>query len=199
MKKIFCLLMSVVMISVIFCGCEDKENIAMEDLPYGSTMRQLNDASITICFDGRFLTDEEMRAVSDYYYAVQTQDEELFRTTQNEEYVKYLENNSGLKLKDFLKSIEAEDSASLGENFEYTYIEAVNYGDSSDDMEIKEIIELMNSIYEENGKSESFEDTINTGKFVTLDFTAESDGKSFNYSDQIIYIFDCKDGIYIFN
>ncbi len=41
---------------------------------------------LTFTFDGRFLTHEEMNAVSDYYYAVETDDLELFKTTQPEYY-----------------------------------------------------------------------------------------------------------------
>ena len=41
---------------------------------YDSIMRQILNGNIDLYFDGRFLTDEEMNAVSDYYYAVETDD-----------------------------------------------------------------------------------------------------------------------------
>lgn len=199
MKKFLFLLICTIMSASIFCGCDDGDSVPMEDLPYGSTMRQLNDASVTICFDGRYFTDEEMKMVSDYFYAVQTKDVELFKKTLNPDFVSYLEINSNQNLEDFLTNISMEDAAALGENFQYSYIEAVSCGDKSDDMQIEEIIDLMNTIYEENGKDESFRDTIKDEKFATLNITANSDGNSYNHDGVVLYIFTCNDGIYIFD
>lgn len=200
MKKFLCLLMSVILSVTVCCGCDnDDKSVSMKDLPYGSTMRELIDTDIKICFDGRFFDDDEMRAVSNYYFAIQTQNTELFESTQNAAYVEYLEKNSGLTIEDFLKSIASEDSESLGENFEYTYIEVTNMGDATNDTEITEIIDLMNSIYEEKKESKTFKDTVKSGKFATINIIAESGGESYTLSNQIVYVFNCDDGIYIFN
>ncbi len=198
-KKILSLVLCALIPVCILCGCEDDGDIAMEDLPYGSTMRQLKDTPITICVDGRFITDEEMRMVADYFYAVQTRDVELFKKTQNPDYVSYLEKNSDQNLEDFLTNISMEDENALGENFEYSYIEAVGCGGRNSDSQINDIIELMNTIYEENGREKSFDDTIKDEKFLTLSLTANSEGKTYNHDDLIIYVFTCEDGIYIFD
>ncbi|MGN0614561.1 MAG: hypothetical protein ACI4JB_11780 [Porcipelethomonas sp.] len=192
-----CAVLSVV--SMCSCSSDDELNVAMEDLEYGATMRQLADTDIKICYDGRYFTDDEMRVVVDYYNAVQLNDVELFKKTQSEPYVTYLEKNSGQTIDNFLENIYQETVSSLGDEFEYTYIEAVNGGGRNDDLEIDEIIDLMNSVYEENGSDKTFEETVNDAKFATLDFTAESGGSQFTYSGQTIYIFNCTDGIYIFN
>ena len=77
MKKIIALIFTMIFSAVLLCGCNEDEkgnSVAYEDLEYGSTMRQILNGNIDLYFDGRFLTDEEMNAVSDYYYAVETDD-----------------------------------------------------------------------------------------------------------------------------
>lgn len=199
-QKNLAVLLCIAMSPIIFCACnDDNENVAMENLPYGSTMRELKDTKIPICFDGRYFTDDEMKTVSDYFYSIQTQDADLFSKTQNSDYITFIEKNSGQKYEDFLKELAESDSASLGQNFEYSYIEAVNCGDKGDDMGIGEIIDLMNDIYEEAGKEKSFEDSLTDEKFVALNITAQSEGQVYTLSDKIVYIFTCENGIYIFD
>ncbi len=201
MKKILTLILCSVISLVIFSGCgEDKKSnvIPMEQLEYGATMRQLLDTEIEICFDGRFFTDEEMKAISSYYYSIQTKDKELFMSTQSAPYVEYVEKNTGASVDSFITSIYEGSVASLGEGFEYVYIEATACGDRTDDLEIDEITNLMNEIYKESGKSETFEKTVTSAKYAMLDFTAENNGEQFTLTDQRAYIFTCTDGIYIY-
>lgn len=198
MKKILSLILCAVLASGTLCACDSDENVAMEDLPYGATLRQLKDTDIDICFDGRYFTDDEMRVVSDYYYSLQTQDEQLFASTQSEQYIKYIEKNSEKAVGDFMKEIYDKTAASLGENYKYTYIEAVACGDRTDDLQIDEITSLMDSIYEENGSDTTFKETITSAKYAVLDFVAETNGESYTYTDQVVYIFTCTDGIYVF-
>ncbi len=182
----------------VFCGCGDSGEVAMEDLPYGSTMRQIEDTQIKICFDKRFFTDNEIKVLDDYFYSIQTSDASLFRSTQDPDYISYLEKNSKQTLEDFFEGIVEGEKSSLGENFEYSYIEAVNCGDKYDDVQIEEIIDLMNTIYEENGYEETFEESITDAKFAILDITAKSGGEIYNLNDKKIFIFTFKDGIFIF-
>lgn len=93
MRKVTALIIAAVFSTLLFCGCSNEENssVAYEDLPYGSTMRQIVDGNIELLYDGRFITDEEMNAVSDYYYSIQTSDETLFESTLPELYIKYIE------------------------------------------------------------------------------------------------------------
>ncbi len=200
MKKLLCLALCTAISLGTLCACDNSDEvIPTEELSYGATMRQLSDTDIDICFDSRFFTDEEMKAVGDYYYAIQTQNTELFMSTQSKPYIEYIEKNSNQKVDTFIKQIHDETSTSIGENFEYIYIEAVNYGDKSDDLEIEEIIKLMDSIYEENGSETTFEESVTSAKYAVLDFIAESNGEEYTYNGQTVYIFTCTDGVYVFN
>lgn len=199
MKKLLTFALSAVLSLGTLCACGNEgEDVPMEELEYGATMRQLNDTDIDICYDGRFFTDEEMRVVADYYYAIQTKDKELFLSTQSDLYIKYIEKNVGNTADDYINNIYTTTAAAIGEGFEYTYIEAVAYGDKTDDLEIDEIISLMDSIYEENGKDTTFKETVTSSKYAVLDFMAESNGEGYTYTDQVVYIFTCTDGVYIF-
>ena len=202
MKKILSIALCAVLSLIMLSACGEKDdnngNIAMEDLEYGATLSRIVDSDIEICYDKRFFTEEEMRAVSSYYYAIQTKDTELFMKTQSESYVEYVEKNSGMKTEDFIKNIYDSSAASLGEGFEYVYIEAVGCGDRTDDLEIDEIISLMDEIYEESGKEGTFKDSVNSAKYAVFDFMAENNGSQYTLNGQKVYIFDCTDGIYIY-
>lgn len=200
MKKFLSLILCTALIAGTFSACDsnDGETVSMDNLPYGATMRQLVDTEIDICFDGRFFSDEEMKAVSAYFYAIQTEDVELFKSVQNAEYVKY--NNKYLNT-DYDGIIYGKKSAYapvLGENFEFTYIEAVECGDGADTTDIDDIKEFMNDIYKENGKDTTFEETIKSAKYAKLNFIANSNGTTTTYDGETVYIFTCTDGIYLF-
>lgn len=198
MKKFLSLILCMAMTLVTFSACDNGEDVAMEDLEYGATMRLLGDTELEVCFDGRFFTDEEMRAVNDYYYAVQTKNTDLFLSTQSADYVEYVEKNSGSSAEQMLTAIHDEMVVSLGEGFEYTYIEAVACGDRTDDLQIDEITSLMDEIYKENGKDTTFKETVTSAKYVVFDMMADADGESYTKVDERAYIFTCTDGIYVF-
>lgn len=199
MKKIIVLMFTVIFSTVLLCGCNEKEDesVAYEDLQYGATLRQILDRNIEMCFDGRFLTDEEMNKVSDYFYAIQTNDIDLFKTTQPEYYLEYLEKNSGINNETYLEEAGREVKDSVGDSFEYTWIEVTNCGDSSLDSSITDIIDMMNTIYEENNITPSFEESVQDAKFITADLTVDSNGDEYTYSDKLLYIFNCGENIYV--
>lgn len=197
MKKFLSLVLTGFIAAASFCGCSSDE-ISTEDLEYGATLRQLNDVPVEICFDSRFFSDEEMRVISNYYNAIQTKDGDLFLSTQSKEYIEYVEKNSGQTVDAFVEDIYNTTVAGVGGDYTYTYIEAVGCGDKSDDLSINEIIELMNSIYEDSGRDTTFEDTIKESKYAVFDIMADVNGTSYTYNDQVIYIFNCTDGIYIY-
>ncbi len=198
MKKFLSFILSAVLSLGTFCACDNGEDVAMEDLEYGATMRRLGDTEVDICFDGRFFTDEEMRAVNDYFYSVQTKNTDLFLSVQSPDYVGYVEDKMGLTAENYLTQIYDDTAASLGSDYEYTYVEAVACGDRTTDSSIDEITKLMDSVYEENDKGTTFKKTITEAKYAVFDITADSNGESYTLYDQVVYIFNCTDGIYIF-
>ncbi len=200
MKKILSLILCTALMTSGLCACDsnDGETVSMENLPYGATMRQLVDTEIDICFDGRFFSDEEMKAVSTYFYAIQTEDVELFQSLQDTEYIKYNNKYLDTDYDGIIYSEKLSYASVLGENFEFTYIEAVECGDGADTTDLDDIKEFMNEIYKENGKETNFEETIKSAKYAKLNFIANSNGTTTTYDGQTVYIFTCTDGIYLF-
>ena len=206
MKKLLAILLSCTAFLCVLSGCGeskgnlmgDIENMAEEDMPYGSTMRELKDGSLTICFDGRFLEDEMMKKVSDYFYAVQTEDLDLFKSVSSQDYLDYVEINSGINTIDYLKQIKANEETAIGSKFNYTYLEVTECKKKGEDSQIDEIIKLMDQIYKDNNKSDTFEKSIKEAYALIVDVTSDANGSSFN-NEVNVYVFDCEDGIYVFN
>lgn len=200
MKKIITLIFTMIFSAVLLCGCNEDEkgnSVAYEDLEYGSTIRQILNGNIDLYFDGRFLTDEEMNAVSDYYYAIQTGDVELFKSTQPEYYLEFIEQQSGSSLESYINDEKKEIEEATGENFKYTSIEAIDCGDSSEDQGLTDIIDMLNGVYEDYGAASKFEDTLEDSKFILADLTVTVGEEEYMYTDKLIYILNCGDNIYI--
>ena len=205
MKKLLAILLSCTAFLCVLSGCGeskgnlmgDIENMAEEDLPYGSTMRELKDTPIIISFDRRFLEDETMKKVVDYFYAVQTNDEKLFKSVSNEDYLNYVEKNSGQSITDYLKGIKANEENAIGTSFENNYLEITDLKKKGEDTQISEIIKLMDQLYSDGGK-ESFDKTIKNAYALTVSVTSDANGSSFT-NEANVYVFECEDGTYIFN
>ena len=208
MKRFLALILSVTAVLGVLTGCGeskskgnmmgDIENMAEEDLPYGATMRELKDGKITICFDGRFLEDETMKKVVDYFYAVQTEDLDLFKSVSCQDYLDYVEINSGVNTIDYLKDIKANEETAVGSKFEYKYLEVTECKTKNEDTQISEIIKLMDQIYKDNSKEDTFEKTVKEAYALKVDVTSDANGSSFS-NEANVYVFDCEDGIYVFN
>lgn len=200
MKKIAALIFTVIFSAVILCGCNDDEkekSVAYEDFEYGTTVRQILNGNIDLYFDGRFLTDEEMNAVSDYFYAIETGDLELFKSVQPEYYAEALEKHNGSSLENYLNDAKNDIVKATGENFKFVSIEATDCGDSSADEGIADIIDMLNDMYKEYKAETTFEETVKDSKFILANMTVTVGETEYTYSDKLVYIFNCGDDIYI--
>ncbi|MDE6103929.1 MAG: hypothetical protein K2F60_05330 [Oscillospiraceae bacterium] len=200
MNKIIALIFTVIFSAVLLCGCNDDEkgsSVAYEDFEYGATVRQILNGNIDLYFDGRFLTDEEMNTVSDYFYAIETGDLELFKSVQPDYFAESLEKQSGSSLESYLNDAKNDIVKATGEDFKFVSIEATDCGDSSTDEGIADIIDMLNGIYEENDADTTFEATVKDSKFILADITITVGEEDYTYSDKLIYIFNCGDDIFI--
>ena len=79
-------------IALLFCGalafsataCNKDDGIITEDeMPYGATMAvNLDDYILPVQYDYRFITEDMLDVITRYYYAIQTQNDELFQEVQ---------------------------------------------------------------------------------------------------------------------
>lgn len=70
------------------------EDIAMEDLEYGATLRDSTDYAIPVEYDKRFLEDDELKVLTDYYAAIQNEDQTLFSSCVLNFYMESLYQNA---------------------------------------------------------------------------------------------------------
>lgn len=181
------------------CGKKDSSSEDSQEIYYGQAYKEVDGKDIYLIYDGRFIEDSEMDALSDYYNSIQKKDAELFKSTQPEQYIKFIETNQSTDINDFLKDQYSQLESELGSDFDFSQIEVTDCGDSSDDTGLNDIKELLDGIYKDSGMEKSFSDTIKSSKYVTFDLSATtSDGENYNLTDETKYIFTCDDGIYIF-
>ncbi len=197
-KKVISVLASAVVATSFMCGCSKTEESSFE-MYYGQAMKEVDSEEIYLIYDGRYITDDEMSTVADYYDAIQKKDTKLFESTQNKEYLNFLEAKQGTGISNYLTSEYQAAENELGEGFDYTQIEVIDCGDATDDNGINDIKDLLDGIYEEAGCKKSFSETVKDEKYIIFDVTAKtSTGEEYTLPEELRYIFTCEDGIYIF-
>lgn len=196
-KKILSAVICAVFAVAMLTGCGKEEESSK--LIYGQTIKEVGGNDIYLIYDGNFVSDDEMSVLSNYYISLKNKDNDLFRTTMPEEYIKFLEEKNSYDIDQFIESEYSSIESELGEGFDFTQIEVLDCGNSSADNRIEEIEEMLDGIYSDAGLEKSFSDTIKDAKYLNYDITALTDGgEVYKLTEQIKYIFNCEDGIYIF-
>ncbi len=186
--------------AVSLAGCGEKEQ-SSEETYYGQAYKEVDADDIYRIYDGRYVTDEEADAAASYLYAIQNKDSELFKSTQPDFYIDYLEKNEENYVENYLEEEYNGEAESLGGDFEYTQIEITDCGESGTDHSLDDITEMMDGICEEEGIEKPFSETIKDKKYIEYTLTAvlkESDGAEYSSQGEIMYIITCEDGIYVF-
>lgn len=197
-KKIFSLLSCAVFSAILFCGCADESSSSNKDY-YGQALKEVDGKEIYLIYDGRYVTDDEMNAITDYYSAIQNKDYELFKTTQPVPYIDFLEDKQSKEITSYVDDFYKEVEDGVGDEFDFSQLEVTDCGSSREDTGINDIKELLDGIYEDSGMEKSFSDTVEDAKYIVFNLSAESQsGETFNLTDEMKYIFTCEDGIYIF-
>lgn len=221
-KSVVAVLAAVFLMSAV--GCEKKTeysdiideygSIAEEDLPYGSTIVQLKPSTnenvkMSIEYDRRFLTEEEVIKVSDYMQALNDCDTSLMESTVYPDYLTYLkEVNSVESTETYLTVMHdgIKTSYTDGSDFEFNYILVNSCLDetSSDDETGFSILDSILDSYAKKSGQDDVSSKITSRKLVGIDtmYTLASDGGSYSLtnrtgSDQQIYIYTIDGQIYI--
>lgn len=197
-RKILSIAVCAVFTGAMLCGCGDEKE-SSQDYYYGQALKEVDGKDIYLIYDGRFIEDQEMETLVNYYVSIQSKDNELFESTQPEAYIDFLESKQAVDIEKYVEDEYSQLETDLGEGFDFSQIEVTGCGDSKDDSGINDIKDLLDGIYKDAGKEKSFSDTIKSAKYVTFDLTATGgDGDDYNLTDEMKYIFNCEDGIYIF-
>lgn len=185
----------------------EEENVAMEDLPFGATLRLLDTVEVPVEYDSRYFTEEAMTALSNYFYAIQTEDVALYQEVTLDFYTDYVvqEMFQGLVGVDGLltkikfsytpqvsgTSTETDSDADVT----FTKIEITDCEQSTDDVHnnLDNLYPMLNTL---SGAETYCTDHISDAKFLNLSLSLESGDAATTLSDQYVFLL-CVDGQYV--
>lgn len=172
-------------------------DVAEEDLPYGATITQLlpsnnEGLNISVEYDNRFMSEEEARAVSDYLYALNTNDAELMAKTFYPPFLEYSYKNAGYSsaqeyltaFTDNLKSTISEHVQKEVQTFTIDYIMIDDCLTSGDDKAGTDLDDMDRIIAESIGQEHVDKIDKASRKEVFVDFTykVNNDSDSYDYN-----------------
>lgn len=177
------------------CGDSKKGSVKIE---YGASMMVNSDGlPFPIEFDSHFLTADEVKAIVNYYYSIEKQDEELAKNSSYPDYLEYLSDSYEFPtVKDMLKSNYDTMGNVLGsENYSFKNIKIVKCVTEEDKnvyTYFDKIDNVINKSLEKSGKIDS-SPKIENRKLVEADIICESGGEEISLTEkagnQQLYIY----------
>ena len=77
------------------------------------------------------------------------------------------------------------------------YIDITDSGTEETESGIREVIEMMDSIYEEQGEKKKFSETLKSSKYIRFDISVKVGSSYMDKDNQEFYLFTTDNGIYI--
>ena len=210
-KQWFCCLFAVILAlcSLTACGSKkEKGNVSMEDLPFGAVLRDLNTTEIPVEYDSRYFTEEAMTVLSNYFYAIQTEDTALYQEVTLDFYDDYVMQQMfqglvGLDgLLTQLKSSYTSQQSATGTSTEntdadvtFTQINVVECEQSTDSVH-SNLDNLYPMLNELSGEEDYCTQHVSDAKFLNLSLSLKSGDHTTTLSDQYVFLL-CVDGKYV--
>ena len=184
----------------VLTGCSSsprhQQNIAEEDMPYGSTMREDKTSfAIPVTYDRRFLEQEQVAKVADLVASIQDANATQYQSATFPFYVDYqvsqvyhLGSPDALirKLHESLEGRTAED-------YKFKMLLINDIATNTEAGELSVVCEMLESAYTGEGK---FMDTVQKAYDLTVEWNLsyENDTKYAVVNDQHIFLFQTADG-----
>ena len=181
-------------------GCgkkEEKDASSAVEKVYGLHMRENSIHKIKMLYDSEFVTDDEAETLYKYYSSLEEKDAQTFASLMPDAYIDYLSKQNGQTATTMMKNIYNELEETLGPGFKFDYIDITDSGTEETESGISEVIEMMDSIYEEQGEEKKFSETLKTAKYVRFDLSVKTEDSYYDKDNQKFYLFTTDDGIYI--
>lgn len=188
----------------------DDVNVNYEDMPYGSTVTKIQPSGnekcrITCEYDHRFLEEEEIFKLCDYFYALSHVDTELMEATVHPDYLAYICTQGGYAdtAGYFQAMYDNLKDNYIGEDFEFDYLIITDCLDeTADDTEtsFSGLDNIITTIF-----GEDILDKITSRKLVTVStmYTLKESGVSHTTSDKTgedskLYLYEIDGQTYVF-
>ena len=207
-------LLAILMTLCCLTACGEKqeqaeESVAMEDLPFGATLQLLDTVAIPIEYDSRYFTEEEMTVLSNYFYAIQTEDTALYEEVTLDFYTDYVVQQmfQGLVGVDGLltkikfsytpqpseTSIETETKTNADVTFTKITITECEQSTDSIHNNLDNLYPMLNEL---SGEENYCTEHISDAKFLNLSLSLASGDATTTLSDQYVFLL-CVDGQYV--
>ncbi len=195
-KKLACVLLSCLMLT----GCatqKQQTNYTEEELPYGATMKSDKTSyAVPITWDRRFLSEEQVSAVSDYIAAIQNNDTELYNSVALPLYTEY----QIQKVYDYKNTEELVNAlhegliGQLADDFRFTMILVNEFSLDRNSGGLQAMLDLLDNI----STDKKFSDTIQNAWALELEWefsynNGEGNGRAEN---QYLYLFQIDNKYY---
>lgn len=205
-------LLAILMTLCCLTACGEKQeqaegSVAMEDLPFGATLQLLDTAAIPIEYDSRYFTEEEMTVLSNYFYAIQTEDIALYETVTLDFYTDYVVQQmfqglvgvDGLltKIKFSYTPQSSGTSAETETDADVTFTKIIiTECEQSTDSIHNNLDNLFPMLNELSGEENYCTEHISDAKFLNLSLSLASGDATTTLSDQYVFLL-CVDGQYV--
>lgn len=192
--NITALLSVLVLGASVLTGCgSNGPTIKEEELPYGATMREDKSShSLPITYDRRFMNEEQAAVLTDYLYAVQTCDGDLYKKNTLDFYADYQLNEiyAGQyeDLDAMMTALHSSVASATAEDFTYVMITVDNFTQERSVSGLGTMLEVLTDI----SGDKNFTDTVTDCWAVEMQWLLIYDGgaSSVVINEQYVYMFE---------
>lgn len=198
-KRILSLVCAFVLCTACLAGCkkEDTQGNTTQNMfgnvdsvdsevlenTYGVVMKMDSSQSVPIQYDSRFLTEEQAKLVSDYFYSMAVADEDLYRKCVLPEYIGFMESimEDGRTLKSSMDSTVKGIKIQIGGNYEFSLCDVVDGTKTTLSESIPDLLDSLDEIAtaEDSSAKTVTEKTAGTQAIgLVCDVTITATGKS---------------------
>lgn len=198
--KIRFLWLAGVILTLTLTGCSEssEKDYSEADLPYGATMlTDTESGNVPVTYDRRYITADEAKTLSDYFYALQTKDEKLLDDTTLDLYTDFVTASlyqdmigmDGLVL-DMSNNFAAEEGA----DYIIEEVEIKSFY-TAEDEESADLANLYNMLAELSGEENYISSHIQDGKYINYTIRTNTDDTVKVFEDQRLFLIKV-DGAY---
>lgn len=188
------------MFALALAGCSGNEekDYSEADLPYGATMlTDTQSGNVPVTYDRRFFSEEEIKTLSDYFYALETKDAELLDENTLDLYTDFVIETlyqDLIGIDGLVVDMNSEFAAEAGADYTIKEVEITSIY-TSDDEESSDLENLYNMLQELSGDENYTSEHISDGKYITYSIRTDTDGTVKLFEDQNLFLIKA-DGVY---
>lgn len=199
-RNITALLLAALCAVPMLTGCsqnpKQQQNIAEEDMPYGSTMREDKTSyAVPVTYDRRFLEEEQVTVVTNFICAIQNRDGALYQASTFPFYAQYqMSDVYGLgsmdALVDRLHDMIGNNTA---DDFRFNMLLINDIAANTEVGELSVVCEMLSDAYDGEGE---FMDTVEHAWDLTVewDLVFQENTQFAVVNDQHLFLFQTADG-----